>query len=155
MHKNITVHRGKKSYAEIVRWCSSKNDEGLSSSEELVLMEDLSKNSICPMEINNRVGNMGLSKHHKKVRKVHEGTTLEKGCDENMIRLQSFSEQEPRIKNTEYEEITFEGRKDAVITDFEQNLTRTDEDLVDILVDLGKKNSMLNIDINEGLMHLT
>ena len=34
---------------------------------------------------------------------------------------------------------------------FEQNLTRNYEDLVDILVDLGKKNSMLNIDINEGL----
>ena len=34
---------------------------------------------------------------------------------------------------------------------FEQNLTRSDEDLVDILVDLGKKNRMLNTDINEGL----
>ena len=34
---------------------------------------------------------------------------------------------------------------------FEHNLTRTDEDLVDILVDLGKKTSMLDIDINEGL----
>ena len=34
---------------------------------------------------------------------------------------------------------------------FEQNLTRSDEDLADILVDLGKKNSMLNMDINEGL----
>ena len=31
------------------------------------------------------------------------------------------------------------------------NLTRSDEDLVDILVDLGKKNSILNIDINEVL----
>ena len=34
---------------------------------------------------------------------------------------------------------------------FEHSLTKSDEDLVDILVDLGKKNSMLNIAINEGL----
>ena len=34
---------------------------------------------------------------------------------------------------------------------FEQNVTRSGEDLVDILVDLGKKNSVLNIDTNEGL----
>ena len=33
---------------------------------------------------------------------------------------------------------------------FEQNLTKSDEDLVDILVDLCKKNSVLNIDINKG-----
>ena len=73
-----------------------------------------------------------------------------------MTGLQNFNEQEPRIKNTECEEITSEEGKDAVITglfreNFEHNLTRSDEDLVDILVDLGKKNSMLNIDINEGL----
>ena len=42
LHKNITVRRGKKkSYAEIVRRCSSKNSEGLSSSEELVSMDNL------------------------------------------------------------------------------------------------------------------
>ena len=34
---------------------------------------------------------------------------------------------------------------------FELNLTRSEEDLVDILLDLGKKNGMLNIDFNEGL----
>ena len=34
---------------------------------------------------------------------------------------------------------------------FEQNLTRSDEDLAHIFVDLGKKNNMSNIDINEGL----
>ena len=72
------------------------------------------------------------------------------------VSLQNFNEQEPRIKNTECEETTSEEGKDAVITglfreNFEHNLTRSDEDLVDILVDLGKKNSMLNIDINEGL----
>ena len=156
-HKNITVRRGKKkSYAEIVRGCSSKNNEGLSSSEELVSMDNLNKNSIYTMEINNGVGNIGLSEHHKKVIKVHESTVLERGCDGNMTKLQSFNEQEPRIKNTECEEITSEEGKDAVITglfreNFEHNLTRSDEDLVDILVDLGKKNSMLNIDINEGL----
>ena len=33
----------------------------------------------------------------------------------------------------------------------EHNLTRIDEDLVDILVDLSKTNSVLNTDINEGL----
>ena len=47
--------------------------------------------------------------------------------------------------------------KDAVSTGllrehFKQNLTRSDEDPVDILVDLAKKkNSVLNIDINKGL----
>ena len=42
LRKNITVRRGKKkSYAEIVRGCSSKNKEGLSSSEEHVSMDDL------------------------------------------------------------------------------------------------------------------
>ena len=34
---------------------------------------------------------------------------------------------------------------------FDQNLTRSDEDLVNILVDLGKKNIVFNIDISEGL----
>ena len=34
---------------------------------------------------------------------------------------------------------------------FEQDLTRSDEDLLDILVDLGKENSVLNVGINEGL----
>ena len=72
LHKNITVRRGKKkSYAEIVRECSSKRNEGLSSSEELVSMYNLNKNSICAMEINNGVGNIGLSEHRKKVIKVH------------------------------------------------------------------------------------
>ena len=157
LHKNITVCRGeKKSYAEMVRGCISKNNEGLSSSEKLVSMEVLSNNSIYQMEINNGVGNMGLSEHHQKVSKVHESTALEKGCDENMTEFQSFNEQEPRIKNTEYQETTSEEGKDAFITglfreDFEQNLTRSDEDLVDTTVDLGKKNSMLNIDINEVL----
>ena len=73
-----------------------------------------------------------------------------------MTKLQSFNEQKPRIKNTECEAITSEEGKDAVITglfreNFEHNLTRSDGDLVDILVDLGKKNSMLDIDVNEGL----
>ena len=157
LHKNITVRRGKKkSYAEIVRGCSSKNNEGLISSEELVSMDNLDKNSIYAMEINNGVGNIGLSEHHKEFIKVHENTVLETGCDGNMTKLQSFNEQEPRIKNTECEEITSEEGKDAVITglfreNFEHNLTRSDEDLVDILVDLGKKNSILSIDITEGL----
>ena len=34
---------------------------------------------------------------------------------------------------------------------FEQNLTRSDGDLLDILIDLGKKNSVLNVDFNKGL----
>ena len=62
-----------------------------------------------------------------------------------MAGLQCFNEQDRRIKNTEYDEITSEEGKDAVITGlfkehFEQNLTGSDEDLVDVLVDLGKKN---------------
>ena len=118
-------------------------------------MEDLKKTSIYKIEINNGVGNMGLSEHHEKVSKIHVSAALEKGCDENMTGLQSFNEQEPRIKNTGYEEITSEEGMNAVITclfieNFEQNLTRSDEDLVD-LVDLGKKNRMINIDNNEGL----
>ena len=41
LHKNITVRRGKKkSYAEIVKGCSSKNNKGLNSSEELISMDD-------------------------------------------------------------------------------------------------------------------
>ena len=94
------------------------------------------------MKINNGVGNMGLSEHHEKVSKVHEITDLEKGCDENMTGVQSFNEQEPRIENTECEEMISEEGKDVKITglfkeNFEQNLTRFDGDLVDILVDLG------------------
>ena len=42
-----------------------------------------------------------------------------------MTGLQSFNKQEPRIKNIGCEEINFE-----------QSLTRSDEDLADILVDL-------------------
>ena len=47
---------------------------------------------------------------------------------------------------------TSEEGKDAVITglfreNFEHNLASRDKDLVDILVDLGKKNSMLNIEL--------
>ena len=92
------------------------------------------------MEINNGVGNIGLSEHHKEVIKVHDNTVLQRGCDGNMTGLQNFNEQEPRIKNTECEEITSEEGKDAVITglfreNFERNLTRSDEDLVDVLVD--------------------
>ena len=73
-----------------------------------------------------------------------------------MAGLQCFNEQDRRIKNTEYDEITSEEGKDAVITGlfkehFEQNLTGSDEDLVDVLVNLGKKNRIVNIDINEGL----
>ena len=56
---------------------------------------------------------------------------------------QSFNKQEPRIKNTGYEEITSEEGEDTVITglfreNFEQSLTRSDEDIADILVDLCK-----------------
>ena len=83
---------------------------------------------------------MGLSEHHGKVSEVYESTDLEKRCDKNMTRLQSFNEQEPIIENKECEEITSEEGKDAIITGlfrekFEQNLTRSNEDLVDILVD--------------------
>ena len=73
-----------------------------------------------------------------------------------MTGLQSFNEQRKRIENKECEEITSKEGKDAAITglfreNFEQNSTRSDEDLLDIFVDLGKKNSVLNVDINEGL----
>ena len=92
------------------------------------------------MEINNGVGNMGLSEHHRKVSEVYESTDLEKCCDNNMTGLQSFNKQEPIIENKECEEITSEEGKDAIITGlfrekFVQNLTRSNEDLVDILVD--------------------
>ena len=43
------------------------------------------------MEINNEVGNMGLSENHGKVYEIHEGTDLEKRCDKNMTGLQSFN----------------------------------------------------------------
>ena len=81
---------------------------------------------------------------------------LEKHCDKNMRGLQSVHEQKPRIENKEYEEITFEDGKDAISIgslreNFEQCLTKSDEDLVDVLVDLCKKNSVRNIDINKGL----
>ena len=59
-----------------MRGCSSKNKEGLSSSEELALMDNLNKNSIYTMEINNGVSNIGLSEHYKKVIKVHESTVI-------------------------------------------------------------------------------
>ena len=98
LHKNITVRRGKKkSYVEIVREWSSKNNEDPSSSEELVSMDELSKNSVYKMEINNGVGNMGLSEHHKK---VHESTALEKGCDEDIqgFRVSTNRKQELKIQ---------------------------------------------------------
>ena len=72
-----------------------------------------------------------------------------------MTGLQSFYEQEPRIENKDCKEKTSEGKDKIIIglfrKNFEQNLTRSDEDLVNNLVDLGKKNIVLNIDINEGL----
>ena len=73
-----------------------------------------------------------------------------------MTGLQSFHEQETRIENEECKR-TLEG-KDTIIVgslreNFEQSLTRIDEDLADILVDLGKKNIAFNIDINEGLLN--
>ena len=98
---------------------------------------------------------MGLSEYHGKVIKVHRGTDLEK-CDKNMSGPLSFNKWEPENGNKECEEIRSEERKDAVITDlfrenFDQDLTRSDEDLLDILVDLGKENSVLKVGINEGL----
>ena len=73
-----------------------------------------------------------------------------------MTGLQSFHEQQTRIENEECKR-TSEG-KDTIIVgslreNFEQSLTRIDEDLADILVDLGKKNIAFNIDINEGLLN--
>ena len=63
LHKNITVRKGKKkSYAEIVKVCSSINNEGLSFSEKFVSKENIS--------INNGVGEMGLSEHHGKSAKL-------------------------------------------------------------------------------------
>lgn len=104
------------------------------------LAEDVSKNSICKMEINNRVGNMELSVHHLKVSEVYESIDLENHCDKNMTGLQSFSLKESRIDNNDYEEITSQEGKDAFITgsvkeNVEQNLNRSDEDLVDIFLD--------------------
>ena len=82
---------------------------------------------------------------------VHESVDLETHCDKNMIELQSFIKQEPRTEDKEFEEITSEEGKDGIISgllreNFEQNLTRSDEDLADILFDLGKKNSVLRLD---------
>ena len=57
LHQIITLQRGKKkSYAAVVRGCSSKNSVDLGSFEELASMDDLSKNSFYKMEINTRVG---------------------------------------------------------------------------------------------------
>ena len=77
----------------------SRNSEGLSFSEKFILAEDVSKNSIYKTKLNNGVGNMGLSEPQKKVTKVLDSIDLEKHFDENMIGLQSFNEQEPRIEN--------------------------------------------------------
>ena len=100
------------------------------------------------MGISNGVGNVSVSEHHLKVNKVHETTNLEKSCDKNMAGLQSFNVQEPRIENAECENITSEEGRDAIITgffreNFDQNLTRSDKDLVDILVALGKKKKKI------------
>ena len=59
LDENVTVRKGKeKSYAEIVRGCSSRNNKGRNFSvklvsTELVSTEDISKSSIYEMEINN------------------------------------------------------------------------------------------------------
>ena len=103
-------------------------------------VEDASKNSICKMEINNRVGNMELSAHHLKVSEVYESIDLENHCDKNMTGLQSFSHKESRIDNNEYEEITSQEGKDVFITgslkeNVDQNLPGSDDDLVDIFLD--------------------
>ena len=121
-HKNVTVRKGKeKSYAEIVRGCSSRNNKGLNFSEklvstELISTEDISKSSIYEMKINNEVGKMGLSEYHRKVSEVHRSTDLEKCCDKNMSRPPSFNGQEAKIGNKECEEITSEEGKDTIIT---------------------------------------
>ena len=53
-HKKITVRKdNQKSYAEIVRECSSRNNNGLNFSEKFVLTEDVSKISIYKMEVKN------------------------------------------------------------------------------------------------------
>ena len=58
-----------------------------------------------------------------------------------MTGLQSFYDREVRIENEDCKEITSEGKDTIIIgsltENFEQNLTRSDEDLADILVDLG------------------
>ena len=69
LHENATIRKGKKkSYAEIARGCSSRNNKGLNFSEklvsaELVSTEDISKSSIYEMKINNGVGKMVLSEY--------------------------------------------------------------------------------------------
>ena len=72
-----------------------------------------------------------------------------------MTRLQIFHEQEVRIENEDCNEITSEAKNTIIIGSlrrhFEQNLTSSDENLVDILVDLGKKKIVFNIGINEEL----
>lgn len=73
-----------------------------------------------------------------------------------MTGLQSFHEQEPRIENEECKR-TSEGEDTIIVgslrENLEQSLTRIDENLADIFVDLGKKNIAFNIDINEGLLN--
>ena len=122
----------------------------------MVLTEDIRKSSIYEMKINNGEGKMGLSEYHGKVSEVHKRTDLEKCCDKNMSRPLNFKEQEAKIGTKEFEEITSEEGKDAITTglfreNFEQDLTRSDEDLLDILADLGKENNVIKVDINEGL----
>ena len=80
------------------------------------------------------MSNIGLNEHYDKFSKVHESTDMEKAYDENVTGLKIFNKQEPRIKNTEGEEVTCEEGKNVVILDlfresFEHNLTRSDEDL--------------------------
>ena len=53
-HKKVTVRKdNQKSYTEIVRECSSRNNNGLNFSEKFVSTEDVSKISIYKMELKN------------------------------------------------------------------------------------------------------
>ena len=90
------------------------------------------------MEINNEMGNIHWAL--RKVSKTCDSTGLGKHCNENMTGLQSFHEQEVRIENEDCKEITSEGKDttiiDSLTENFEQNLTRSDKNLADILVNL-------------------
>ena len=53
-HKKVTFRKdNQKSYTEIVRECSSRNNNGLNFSEKFVSTEDVSKISIYKMELKN------------------------------------------------------------------------------------------------------
>ena len=80
---------------------------------------------------------LSITKSQQSLWEYRFGEALQRKYD----RAPNFHEQAVRIENEDCKEITSEGKDTIIIgsltENFEQNLTRSDEDLADILVDLG------------------